>query len=120
MLQSSGRRICVIEDDGIIAEDFSITLRECGFQVEALMAAEAMDRPEAWYESFDAAVVDFDTRSSSSVLERFTLGRVPIALLTGFEHEELPPMARRHLTIGKPIADGRLRDVALALILDRS
>ena len=120
MLQSGGRRICVVEDDVIIAEEFYVTLSESGYQVEMLTSAEALGRPEAWYETFDAAVVDFDALSSSSVLERFTVGRVPIALLTRFERDELPEIARRHLTIGKPVADVRLRNAAVALTLDRS
>ena len=111
------KRICIVEDSGLIAEDFRLTLLETGYEVEAYSGLAALEQPDTWYCRFDAAVVDldFDTPDCLRALARFSASGVPVALLTGLDPEDLPRPARQHLRIDKPIANARLRAVAQRL-----
>jgi PAS domain S-box-containing protein len=106
----SGRRILVVEDEPLIAMEFSQTLSEAGFVV--IGPAESVARALALLAQFgcDAAVLDINlgTETSEPVARELIKLGVPFTTISGYSREQLPANMRTAPLLGKPVSPAML------------
>lgn len=118
----SGRRVLVVEDDGLIAMDLADLLESRGAavigpvpSVRAALAAIASDMPEA-------VLLDVNLRGTRStpVAEALHEAGVPFLLLTGYSRQRLSePVLLEAPLLPKPVnGDALVRELARLLSSD--
>lgn len=110
-------RVLIVEDEWVIAEDHSQTLRDAGYLVvgpcasvtEALVAIDS--------QPVDAAFLDVQLLSERSyaVAERLQERGIPFAFLSGYDERILPASMKRTLVLSKPVEPARLVAAAASM-----
>jgi CheY-like chemotaxis protein len=112
-----GRRVLVVEDDFLIAQDLLEELLRCGAEVmgPACSVAEALDllqaRPAPYIAILDVKLLDGMVYPVADALRR--LG-VPFIFATGYDASAIPPAYADVPLAQKPMA---LRDASMGLRL---
>lgn len=106
----SGRRILVVEDEPLIALDFSQTLSEAGYEV--IGPANSVARALALLAQLgcDAAVLDVNLGTESSepiARELIKLGK-PFVTTSGYSREQQPQIMQTAPRLGKPVSSEML------------
>jgi len=106
----SGRRILVVEDEPLMAMDFSHTLSEAGYMV--IGPANSVAQALALLAQFgcDAAVLDINLGRETSepvARELMKLG-TPFATLSGYSREQLPEIMQTAPLLRKPVSEDEL------------
>ena len=106
----SGRRILVVEDEPLIAMDFSQTLSDAGYVV--IGPANSVARALALIAKFgcDAAVLDVNLGKESSepiARELIRLGK-PFVTTSGYSREQQPQIMQTAPMLGKPVSSAVL------------
>ncbi len=106
----SGRRILVVEDEPLIAMDFSQTLSEAGFVV--IGPANSVAQALALLAQFgcDAAMLDVNLGKETSeaiARELIRLGR-PFVATCGYSREQMPGIMQTAPLLGKPVSSEML------------
>ena len=106
----SGRRILVVEDEPLIAMDFSQTLSEAGYVV--IGPANSVARALALLARFgcDAATLDVNlgTETSEAIArELIRLGK-PFVATCGYSREQMPEIMQTAPLLGKPVSSAML------------
>ena len=100
----AGRRILIVEDESLIAMDFSQTLSEAGYVV--IGPATTVTRALALLAQFgcDAAVLDVNlgTETSEAVAHELIRLGTPFVALSGYSREQLPAIMQTAPLLGKP------------------
>ena len=119
----SGRRILVVDDEYLIADDLAALLRGAGAEVigPAASLPKAM-RLASDTQHFDAAVLDINLRGEMSyaaadaLLEKGT----PLLFLSGYSAASLPERFRNIRQLIKPHASAQLIEALDAIIPEHS
>ena len=106
----TGRRILVVEDESLIAMDFSQTLSEAGYVV--IGPANSVARALALLAQFgcDAAVLDVNLAKETSepvARELIKLG-TPFVATSGYSREQLPEIMQTAPLLSKPVSSAML------------
>ncbi len=106
----SGRRILVVEDEPLIAMDFSQTLSEAGYVV--IGPANSVARALALLAQFgcDAAMLDVNLGAETSeaiARELIRLGK-PFVATSGYSREQMPGIMQTAPLLGKPVSSEML------------
>jgi DNA-binding response OmpR family regulator len=99
-----------VEDEPLVAMEFSQTLSEAGFVV--IGPAESVARALALLAQFgcDAAVLDINlgTETSEPVARELIKLGVPFTTISGYSREQLPANMRTAPLLGKPVSPAML------------
>ena len=119
LLPLTGRKVLVVEDDFLIADDFATTLREVGAEVIgpadslplAMRIAHACD-------GLDCALLDIDLQGVAVFPLAAELRRAGIRMifLTGLRCDSIPAEFADILCISKPTVAGRIVEELTALL----
>ncbi len=105
-----GRRILIVEDEALIAIDFSQTLSEAGYTV--IGPANSVARALALLEQFgcDAAVLDVNlgAETSENVARQLIKLGTPFVTTSGYSREQMPEVMRAAPLLGKPLGSDML------------
>jgi DNA-binding NtrC family response regulator len=116
----SQRRVLVVEDEWLIANELEQDLNEAGFSIVGPVGS--VERALAAIEAgrIDAAVLDVRLQSEDSyaVAERLQERQIPFLFITGYSSGEIADPYRRHACLQKPFSSRGLLE-AVAGILDR-
>ncbi len=106
----SGRRILVVEDEPLIAMDFSQTLSDAGYVV--IGPANSVARALALLAQFgcDAAVLDVNlgTESSEPIARELIKLGTPFVTTSGYSREQQPQIMQTVPMLGKPVSSAVL------------
>ncbi|MDQ3470956.1 MAG: response regulator [Pseudomonadota bacterium] len=106
-----GRRIFVVEDSPVVADDSAETLKELGCTVigPAGNMASALQLAES--EDFDAAIVDINIRGGKSfaVLRILQAKGIPFLLASGYADWTMPEEWEERPRLPKPYSPDMLR-----------
>jgi DNA-binding response OmpR family regulator len=118
--RNSQRRVLVVEDEWLIANEVEQDLNEAGFSIVGPVGSveRALEAIEAG--RIDAAVLDVRLQSEDSypVAERLQERKIPFLFITGYASGEIADRYRRHACLQKPFSSRGLLE-AVAGILDR-
>jgi DNA-binding NtrC family response regulator len=116
----SQRRVLVVEDEWLIANELEQDLNEAGFSIVGPVGS--VERALAAIEAgrIDAAVLDVRLQSEDSyaVAERLQERQIPFLFITGYSSGEIADPYRRHACLQKPFSSRGLLE-AVAGILER-
>lgn len=107
----SGRRILVIEDEYMIADDLAIALRADGAEVIGPVASMGQGmQVMAGGGTFDAAVLDINLRGTLAypLLDQLIAADVPVLLSSGYDGGMIPERYRHLPRCDKPVSPARL------------
>ena len=110
----SGKRVLIVEDNFLIAQDLRDVLRAAGCKVCGTVATSAAALALLADKRLDGVLLDVglaDTDACSVAMALDVRG-VPFLLVTGYEHRELPLTLRGRPCLSKPYSIDRL--VAMA------
>jgi CheY-like chemotaxis protein len=110
-----GKRVLIVEDDFLIAQDLRAVLRSAGYKVCGTVASsEAALRFLTFDEPPDGVLLDVSLRDSdASPVARLLVEKgVPFMLVTAYERQQLPSAMRDRPMLAKPYSAETL--VALA------
>lgn len=106
-----GKRVLVVEDRFLLADDLGRMLRSLGAEVVGPVSSleEAMEIVRR--ETVDAALLDIDLRGSTAfaVADLLTERNVPFAFATGYDRSSLPQQYKRLPFLAKPLSAHRLK-----------
>jgi DNA-binding response OmpR family regulator len=121
-LNFAGRRILVIEDQYLLADDIRRVLQDLGAHVvgPAPNLARGLQLIDA--ERIDAAVLDINLGGKDvfPLAEELKSRNVPFVFATGYEHWVLPPHFRGELRLEKPIEVSELVEALHRVLTDRA
>ncbi|MEH3158487.1 MAG: response regulator [Sphingomonas taxi] len=113
-----GRRILVIEDEYMIADDLATALRVDGAEVIGPVASLGQGMQlMAQGGPFDAAVLDINLRGTLAypLLDRLIAADVPVLLSTGYDAGMIPERYRHLPRCDKPVSAARLLQAVACL-----
>ena len=106
-------RVLVVEDEWLIANEFSLCLEEAGYEVvgPAHSVAQALRLLEETRP--DAALLDISLHGEKSypIAERLAECATPFAFLTGYTNGEIADLCREHPCLQKPVTNEALLSV---------
>ncbi len=113
-----GRRILVVEDSPVVADDSAAILEELGCTVIGPAGTMAVALQMAEAEDFDAAIVDINIRGGKSfaVLKILEGRQIPFLVTSGYADWTMPEDWAERPRLAKPYTPGMLR-VKLAELL---
>ena len=116
------RRVLIVEDSPVIAEDTEQMLRDLGCFVVGPATTMADARLLSEKEQMDAAIVDINIRGDKafSVLRILEERRVPFILTSGYADWTLPPEWQERPRVHKPYSPHSLRDRLIELLDDNA
>lgn len=113
-----GKRVLVIEDEYMIADDLACELRDAGAEVVGPAASlpQAM-RAIGQGKAVDAAVLDINLRETLAypVLDRLIEAGVRVLITSGYDEGMIPERYRHLPRCEKPVSPLKLRRAAEAL-----
>lgn len=113
------RRILLVEDEYMIAEDMACDLRALGAEVVGPIAtvAEALEAVES-EAHLDGAVLDMNLRGEMvfPVADALRERKVPILFTTGYESGTIPTRYADIERCEKPVTPARLRKAAASVL----
>jgi DNA-binding response OmpR family regulator len=109
-----GKRILIVEDEFLIAEDLRRLIERAGATPIGPTLSERAARILASKEQIDAALLDvhLSDKTSENVALALKRRRVPFVIITGRAHESIPWTMRGTPFLGKPV----MPDVVLAAL----
>ena len=115
-----GRRVMVVEDNGLLCYVIEETLRAAGCYVVGPYARLAEALAEAPNQLVDVAVLDTNLRGElvSPLAEQLKGRGVPYLITTAYERHELPLILQSAAQLRKPYSDLDLLDALSSLISD--
>lgn len=118
----SGRRILVVEDSPVVADDSADILRELGCTVVGPAGSMAPALQLAEQEEFDAAVVDINIRGGKSyaVLKILESRQIPFLLTSGYADWSMPEEWIDRPRLAKPYTANMLRDSIASLLQEET
>lgn len=115
----TGRKVLVVEDDFLIAEDFSTVLREAG--AEVIGPAESL--PQAIrlaqnHDVLDCALLDIDLQGVAvfPLAQELRMAGTPMMFLTGLGCDYIPEEFADICCIAKPTGTARVVEELTALL----
>jgi CheY-like chemotaxis protein len=99
-----GKKVLIVEDDFLIAQDLQALLSAAGCTVCGTVATSAAALTFLHHELPDGALLDVNLRGSdaSPVARALAARGVPFMLVTAYERRQLPSALRGHPCLSKP------------------
>ena len=119
ILPLAGRKVLVVEDDFLVAEDFATTLREVGADVigpaDSLPLAMRMAHG---CDGLDCALLDIDLQGVAvfPLARELRAAGIRMMFLTGLGCDSIPDEFAGISCIGKPTVAGRIVEELTALL----
>lgn len=116
----NGRRILVLEDEGLVAMHIEDLLDDLGCKVVGPISNLDDAVAALADEAIDAALLDVnlgDGTTSYPVATRLRQNGVPFAFVTGYGAKGLDEQFRVFPVLSKPVDQAKLRDVLKAMFL---
>ena len=115
-----GRRILVVEDSPVVADDSAEILQELGCSVVGPAGNMASALQLAEGEAFDAAIVDLNIRGGKSfgVLKILEARGIPFLLASGYADWTMPEEWLERPRLAKPYTPDMLRTKLSELLQD--
>lgn len=112
------RRVLIVEDSPVVAEDTEQMLAEAGCFVVGPATTMADARQLAEKEQFDAAVVDINIRGGKAfpVLRILEEREIPFILTSGYADWSMPEEWQERPRLGKPYNPLMLREKLIELL----
>jgi len=109
-----GKKVLIVEDDFLIAQDLRAVLRSAGYRVCGTVATSAAALQFLVDERPDGVLLDVSLgdRDASPVAQLLASQGVPFMLVTAYERQQLPSAMRGRPLLAKPYSAESL--VALA------
>lgn len=116
-----GKRVLVIEDRFLLADDLKAMLNRFGAEVVGPVSTLEQALETARTARVDAALVDIDLRGATAFAAADLLAElgVPFAFATGYDRALLPEKYRDRPFLAKPLTASRLRRALGELLTDR-
>lgn len=116
-----GMRVLVVEDEFLISQEISQTLRDAGCEIVGPVPFVDDARELVKNDTPDGAVLDVNLHGELifSFAEELMARRVPIVFASGYDAESFPAPFRLCHFVLKPFREGRLREVALTAFAPR-
>ena len=113
-----GRRIFVVEDSPVVADDCADILRDLGCTVVGPAGNMASALQLGENEDFDAAIVDVNIRGGKSfaVLKILETRGIPFLLTSGYADWTMPEEWAERPRLPKPYTPGTLRSKLVELV----
>lgn len=114
-LAGAGRRILVVEDEYLIAEDIAVMLEDLGYEVVGPVPSVREATTAIAREKLDAVLLDANLggKSSAPVAAELAAKRLPFVVVTGYGNFDLAaPFLQAAPRVNKPFAAA---DLAAAL-----
>ncbi len=114
----AGRRVLVVEDEYLVADDVAGALRGAGAAVVGPYGSYERAARALREERFDCAVLDVNLRGQEStpLAQSLEEARVPTLVVTGYSRDALPDSLRHAPRLEKPV-NAREVPRALAFLL---
>jgi DNA-binding NtrC family response regulator len=118
MQRLRGRRVLIVEDNGIIALDLENTLRDNGVEVagpfRSVADAQGVD-------SLDAAVLDINLADEDvfPLADALAETGIPFLFLTGHSGHKVPPRYRERPFLQKPYNPAKLVAMLASILPER-
>jgi CheY-like chemotaxis protein len=111
----SGKRILIVEDNFLVAEDLAEVVRAAGGRAQHVSASEKDALVALMNEVFDGVLLDVQLQEGDSIeVARHLVSRhIPFIVVTGYERERLALKLRHVPYVGKPY--GRKELTAMAV-----
>lgn len=115
-----GKRVMVVEDNGLLCYVIEETLRAAGCEIVGPYARLKEALAEAPAQDIDLALLDTNLRGElvSPLAQQLRERGVPFLLTSAYEHDELPRALQSATQLRKPYSDMDLLDGLAALIGD--
>ncbi len=99
-----GKRVLVVEDEYLIADDISIRLRDLGARVVGPIATLDEATAAVCGNEIDYAVIDVDLRGQASfpLIDLLAKRAIPLLLVTGYDRHDIPACYRPLPLLNKP------------------
>ena len=113
MTAGGGRRVLIVEDEGMVAMLVEGMLMDLGYEPVAIVGDLDKAMSIAASADFDLAVIDVNLngRSSYPVAEILVERNIPFVFATGYGKQGLPPEWREVPVLQKPFPARELEDV---------
>jgi DNA-binding response OmpR family regulator len=118
MSRSPARRILVVEDEWMIADQIACGLVDAGYEVvgpcgRVEQASDLVERGD-----IDAALIDINVNGNRSfaLAERLALAAIPFAFLSGYSGAELPVELKNRPLLQKPVHAAAVRRCVVDLL----
>lgn len=110
----AGRRVLIVEDEYLVADDVAAALRAAGAAVVGPFGSLRAAERALTDERFDCAVLDVNLRGehSAPIARSLDAAGVPTLLVTGYSRDALPEALQAAPRLEKPMA---VREVPAAL-----
>jgi two-component SAPR family response regulator len=120
-LPLQGLRVLVVEDEFLIAQEISLTLKQAGCEVMGPVPFVDDARALVAEATPDGAVLDVNLHGELifSFAEDLLARRVPLVFASGYDSESFPAAFRQCHFVLKPFREGRLREVVLTAFVPR-
>jgi DNA-binding response OmpR family regulator len=103
-------RVLIVEDEWLVAEDYSSTLRAAGYAIVG--PTPSVDGALALIAETEvrAALLDKNLNGETSypIAKRLAECNVPFAFMSGYTTSDLPPSFSGRTIVGKPISEAAL------------
>lgn len=105
-----GRRILIVEDRYLVADDLRRICRRHGAEIVGLAATVEQARRMAEEETLDLAILDIDLRGEDVFDVAAILDRrgIPFVFVTGYRRGHLPEAWRSRPVVSKPFSEADL------------
>ena len=105
-----GRRILVVEDEYLLADDISVILTDAGAQVTGPCATVADAVAKAGTADLDAAILDVNLRGEMvfPVADALAERRIPFVFATGYDQWSLPDRFADAVRLEKPLKPAKI------------
>ena len=102
--------VLIVEDEWVIAEDHTITLRDAGYEIVGPCASVSEALSAICTHHVDAAFLDVQLRNERSypVAEKLKELGIPFMLLSGYDERNLPAPLKSMQVLSKPVEPSRL------------
>jgi DNA-binding NarL/FixJ family response regulator len=100
----AGKRVLIVEDEYLIADDLAHYLRQRGATIVGPVATIEQARTLASTAMIDCAIVDLDLRGEApyELLDHLQLEGLPALIVSGYDVADIPPRFRDLPYIQKP------------------
>lgn len=113
----SGKRILIVEDEYLLADDLSETLTDAGAEIVGPVATVAEANELADAQGFDCAVLDMNLEGqfAFALAQRLKNEGVPFVVATGYGEDVLPEALRDEPRIEKPYVVSKMVNALVRL-----
>lgn len=114
----AGRRVLIVEDEYLVADDVAAALRAAGATVVGPFGSLPAAERAVAEELFDCAVLDVNLRGrhSTPIAQSLDAAGVPTLVVTGYSRDALPDPLQAASRLEKPVAAREVPEALASLL----